>query len=226
VLARELIADLADLVLARSCVRCRRAGRALCGPCLLALRGHAGVHPMAAALPPVTCAVPYDPVGRALIVEYKEHGNRGLAPMLGVLLADAVSVHPPAGSARPCVLVRVPGRPRPVRGFDALGAVTGYAARELRARGLDVTAIAALRVRRRYPELKDLPGHARATAVAGVLAASPSVTRIPRTGSPFIVVVDDVVTTGSTVREAVRALRGEGVTVDAVAAVSAASRDR
>jgi predicted amidophosphoribosyltransferase len=217
----RLLSDLADLVLARGCLACERPGPALCDACLSGLRGRPLPVPLPGPLPPVVAAGAYEDLPGRMVVAYKERGNRALAAPLGVLLADASLVA--AGRARTCSLVPVPGHRRPARGFDALAAVVRHAERALRERGVDARVDRVLAVRTGYRPMKGLGRADRSIEVAGAFSARAPVA--DHRGRPLIV-VDDVVTTGATVTEAVRALARAGVRVDGVAAVAATSRGR
>lgn len=216
--------DLADLVLSRACLECGRLGRAWCGPCLER-------HPrllqveQAPDLPPVACAVRYDGAARRALVEYKEYANRALAPMLGALLAEAIAAHLGQAAVRHAVLVPVPGHRRPARGFDALGAVLTVARRDLAAQHLTVTVVPAVRLAHDPGPIKAMGRAARQRAVAGTMRSDGrQARRLAGLGPVRLLVVDDIVTTGSTARAAVAALRGTGLAVHGVAAVARASR--
>lgn len=219
----DLLTDALDLVLARACLTCGRLGRTLCPDCLTALRGRAGVHPEASGLPTVAAALPYDGPARRILIEYKERANRSLAPMLGVLLADAVRALVPDPAHSGVLLVPVPGHRRPSRGFDALGAIVAGCVRELSAHGCTVRNARVLRTDVPHRALKGMGRDERRAAVTGTFGVDRHVrARLPR--GP-IVVVDDILTTGATAGEAVRALSAIGLTVTGVAVVAAASRD-
>jgi predicted amidophosphoribosyltransferase len=222
VLLPHLVADLADLVLARGCLACERLGPALCEACLARLRGHPTVLQVAAPIPAVVVAGRYDELPGRAVVAYKERGNRALAMPLGVLLADAVAGA--LGPATSCVLIPIPGHPRPARGFDALGGVVRWAVRSLDARGIDARVHRLLLTGSAYRPLKDLGRAERHREIAGAFVARVRDGLVDGHGP--LTLVDDVVTSGATVTEATRTLATAGVRVDAIAAIAAASRDR
>ena len=218
-LARALATDCLDLVLARSCLRCGRLGRVLCPTCLAGLRGQVSQRPLAGGPVPAFAALPYDPVGRELIVDYKERGNRALAPMLGVLLADAVE-----GAARTlgtpaCQLVPVPAHRRSMRGFDALAGIVRSARRELSRRGLEATVVPAIRSTRHGIAMKSLTLAERRAQATTLFRLS----RAPVHPDLPVVVVDDVVTTGSTLLAMCAALATADVPAAAAACITAVS---
>ncbi|KHL16405.1 putative amidophosphoribosyltransferase [Mumia flava] len=243
---------LADLVLGVRCGGCSSPGTRLCGQCRARLRARPVARwpdPPPALLratlaAPPAAALDYTGLVPTVLAAYKEQGRADLGPMLGDLLAVAVltalagAVVPgPDGSAGPppsgdlwsrVVLVPVPSRRAAVRrrGRDAVGDLARQAARRLGSVGLDVRVGTLLRVVRPVADQAGLDARARAENVAGVFG--PRGTHRFRTAAPraTLVVVDDVVTTGATVAEAVRALGGMGATPVAVASVAAARRRR
>lgn len=205
---------------------CDAIGTALCAACLARLRGRVGTVASSPGLPPTTAALSYEDDGSALILEYKERGNRGLAPMLGELLADAIEPH--LRRLRPgSVVVPVPSHRRAARGFDALGGIVGAAGHALAARGRPVLVQPWLESASSYRPLKDLTRAERRHRIEGAFRV-PS--RVRRSGAwpahGGVIVVDDVLTTGATLGEAVRTLTGAGIRVEGVAVVAWASRDR
>lgn len=224
-------ADLADLVLGRACLMCSSPGRSLCGACLGTLRDgrHAGLGDVDDLDPrqgvPLAYSLPYRGVGSTLILAYKEHGHLSLRAPLGVLLADAVvnAVGAPALTGS-IVITPVPSRARPARGFDALAGIVRHAQQELERRHCATEVVPVLRQGRRHGPLKRLDRRQRIRTIHGTMQVRERLrTRLP--AAP-VIVVDDVITSGATVREAVRALVSSGVTVAGVAAVARQERDR
>jgi predicted amidophosphoribosyltransferase len=212
-----------DLLLGAACAGCGRAGRVLCAGCDAALpRGGAPAWP---SPPPPGLVLPYaggayDGMLRELVNQHKEHGVHALAAPLGRVLGDVardLAAH--LGLDR-VDLVPVPSRRAVVRrrGHDPLLRVTRHAAARLRRTGV------AAEVRRLLlpgGEVQDQSGLGAADRAAN-LAGSMTCRRSLRPRS--VLVVDDVLTTGSTVREAQRALEDAGVVVAGVATVAATRR--
>jgi len=221
----DLATDLLDLVLARACLDCERLGRVLCSACLERRRGRIRNQVLPSGLT-ATAALEYVPDGRELVIAYKEHGTRALAPMLGVLLADAIAAARVTAGGAGCLLVPVPSHRRSRRGFDALGGIVRHAVPALRARGLRVEVARPVRGRGAYAPLKKLGREARRTAVAGAFRLdSAVVTRVTAAHRPLLV-VDDVVTTGATVERIAAMLSAAGCPVTGVAAVALVSPGR
>ena len=206
---------LLDLLLPLACAGCGAPGSACCRACV-ALPDPRTVDLGGGLL--CHTAGPYAPVLGKVVVAYKERGRRVLLPVLRELLAGAVST---AAAGGPVVLVGVPASPqgRRERGFDH---VADLLPREL-------PRIRALRVVGRPADSSKLTVEERASNLSGTLAVNPrGVHGLRRlTGYGYrVVLVDDVVTTGATLREAASVLTGAGVPVAACAAVAATVRRR
>ena len=221
-----------DLLLGSHCVGCARPGRLLCHGCRARLpeapfvaRPRPG--PPGLVLP--VAAAAYDGVVRAMVLGHKEDGLHALRRPLGELLAGAVAVAAVATAADgPLVLVPVPSRAATVRsrGHDPTYAVCRVAAGLLRAAGLEVIAWPLLRLRSGVVDQSGLDAAARAANLGGSMACGAPRLRALARRHPraHLVVCDDVLTTGSTAREAQRALTEVGLGVAAVAVVAATPR--
>ncbi len=213
----------ADLLLGARCPGCDRPGARVCPACL----AEVGADPVAPA-PRPTCpelpvwaAGPYAGVTRRLLTALKERHRESLTGLLGRRLAAAVAGLALARDvADRLVLVPVPSRPQAVRerSYDAVAGLATTAARRLHGVGLDVSTRPLLRHTRRVADQAGLTTDERRRNLAGALAAAG-----PVRGS-LVVVVDDIVTTGATVAEAVRALRQAGCAVLGAAAVASTTR--
>jgi len=202
-----------DLLLPQRCVACGCEGAPLCDGCrarLVLLRGTVCSRcGYPTAWPVERCgecagrrisfasaraAVAYNEVARALVGAWKERGLRRLAELAADLVADVV----PRPEA--LVLAHVPGEPDRVgwRGVDApreLAAALG---------GRWGIPVAPLLVRTRHARRQR--GLSRAERRANVREAFRARGRLPRQ----VALVDDVLTTGSTVLAAATELRRAG----------------
>jgi len=156
-----------------------------------------------------------------MVNQHKEHGVLALAAPLGRVLSDVVRdlLDTPAG----VLLVPVPSRRAVVRrrGHDPLLRITRHAAVRLRRTGVDATVRRLLVPARLVLDQADLNATDRATNLQFSMRC-----RRPRPSDAraSVVVVDDVLTTGSTAREAQRALEHAGLPVAGVATVAATRR--
>jgi predicted amidophosphoribosyltransferase len=219
-----------DLLLGTACVGCSSPGRALCAACEASLprAGHlAWPTPSPPGLAPPFSGGEYDGLLKALVNAHKERGAFSLATPLGRVLGDVVrclldlAEWPPSA---PVCLVPVPSRPAVVRrrGHDPLLRVARAAAARLRAQGAPATVARLLVPGAVVQDQAGLDAAARASNLAGSMRAAPRRTASRRPGG--VVVVDDVLTTGATAREAQRALEAAGVPVLGIATVAATRR--
>jgi predicted amidophosphoribosyltransferase len=175
----------------------------------------------------VASATPYAGACRRLLLACKEHGRAELAPTLADLLARAVAGAALRGGVRPGRTVRMVPIPSRTRNRRARGADLGLelacaAAAALRARGWVVRVTTDLRHCRDSADQAGLSRSERAHNLEGTLAAA----RARRPDGSVLVLVDDILTTGATLREAARALRIGGHTVAGAATVATTERGR
>ncbi len=221
-----LLADVADLILGRSCLGCDTPGPSLCPDCLRTLRRCLVVQPGSGRMPTVVSCARYDGLAQRSVIAYKEHANRSLARPLGLMLADSVREIARQRDLGAVTLVPVPGHRRGDRGFDALGGIARQAGGALEAAGIRAPIGRLLRPVADYSPLKGLGRDARFDRVAGAFRAAPTARTRGRRHAGPVVVVDDVITTGATVTEAVRVLLGAGLPVVGVATVAATPAGR
>jgi predicted amidophosphoribosyltransferase len=221
---------LLDLLLPEPCAGCGGLPRLLCDGCraLLDERARpAAPWPRPAGLPAPWAVARYEGAVRAMIVAHKESGRIGLAGPLGAalargVLAAAIDAAGSAGVGGLVLVVPVPSTRAAVRrrGHDSMLRITTAAVSALRARGVPVRRVDALAHGRPVADQKGLRMTGRAANLAGAL-------RVARPGAVAgrrVVVVDDIMTTGSTLAEAARALRVAGAEVPAAAVIAATPR--
>lgn len=225
----DLTTAAVDLLLGAACPGCGRAARMLCPACAEEITPC----PTLVRTRPFPVAASGEHVGilRMAIVAWKEQGRSVLLrPLAHLLAASVVEVIAgrsiPGGGARPwaangrIVLVPVPTsrRSRRARGADVVDELSRCAAGLLRGAGVDVTVRQALTPVRRTVDQSGLGARERARNLDGAftLRSSAGPAGVPGRGRQTalagrdVVVVDDIVTTGATLREAVRALTAAG----------------
>ncbi|GAA3898248.1 ComF family protein [Microbacterium invictum] len=200
---RASLAEALSLVFPTWCAGCDELDVSLCGACAAALQPH----PAARRLDgfEVRSALPFDGVAARVIRAYKQEGRTGLARPLGAALAAAVGT-----VDADTVIVPVPSSRAAIRR-------RGYRVAELLARRADLAPRRLLHPAAVAADQRELGREARAANVHGTLRAGP-------VAGLRVIVVDDVVTTGATLSEAVRVLRTAGADVLRAATVAATAR--
>lgn len=165
----------------------------------------------------------YDGPLRGLVIAHKERSRFALARPLGRVLAGAVVATACEGT-RPVVLVPVPSVAAVVRGrgHDPVLRMTRQAAGALRREGRQVAVRRLLVPARVVADQAGLGAEERGRNLQGAYRARPGAAA-SALGRP-VIVVDDVVTTGATAREAQRALEQAGLPVLAIVVVAATQR--
>jgi predicted amidophosphoribosyltransferase len=233
---------LLDRLFDSDCAGCRAPGRLVCRSCLTLLVGPAAPawpDPVPAGLPEPWAVTGYAGPARAILLAYKERATSGLASVLASSLANAVVAAADQSLAersaadddvsgpttRPgLVLVPVPSsrRARRERADDVVLRLARGAAARLRRSGIDARVVAALHHVREVRDSAGLSADERAanlTAAFGLRRGAG-----PALDGVSVVLVDDVITTGSTLSESARVLRGCGAVVTGAATVAATKR--
>lgn len=172
-------------------------------------------------------------VARSLIA-WKEAGrfrlehpwSLALAHVISTVISTVVTARAAPGALPPdpVHLVPVPTDPAHVRerGADPMRDLTRRTAHLLRRAGLDTRCRPILARRRATRDQAGLSAEERRSNVAGAFECRPRVPRRqPRQATSLTVVVDDIITTGASADEAVRALRHAGIEVAGIAVVAA-----
>jgi predicted amidophosphoribosyltransferase len=226
---------LALLALPR-CAGCGQVGIVLCDPCRTALEGVPTRVPVPAwpGAPPAAACAPYQGSVATCLNAWKERGRHDLEPILGAVLGRSVAAvagrtDAHRGAGRPgtsLLLVPVPSSraARRRRGADGVRRLAQHAARRLRAGGVPVRVLPALRLTRRVADQAGLTAGQRATNLGGAFAVRAGAARL--LAGRRVVVVDDVLTTGATLREAARAVAACDGRVVGLACVSVTRRRR
>ena len=211
---RDAILDAMAVLLPVSCAGCGADDRALCGAC----RGQLAPEPVLRSLDdgtPVWAALAYDGVVRRVILGLKEQGRTDVAKTLAVSLASAVNcaaLHAAEQAPGELELV-VPPVSRASfrrRGYDPVRLLA-------RAAALPRPARVLVNLHERASQ-KTLDRAQRGTNLAGSMGSYRALH-----GRRFLV-LDDVITTGATLSEVIRALRESGAEVVGAAVVAATPR--
>ncbi|WP_067534871.1 ComF family protein [Nocardia crassostreae] len=206
--------ELLDLMLPRSCGGCGVSGTGGCAECAGALAAPPiRIRPRADPGVPCWALAGYRGAPRRAVLAAKEHRRGDLAGPLGLALARGLDHL--RDTARPLILVPAPSRRAAARrrGGDPVVRAARVAASWLP----DCRMFGILRMRPGVRDSVGLDSGDRQHNLSGRVMVVPG---CPPTGwfvaNAEVVLVDDVLTTGTTMRESVRALTGAGVTVRAV----------
>ncbi|WP_040837512.1 ComF family protein [Nocardia brevicatena] len=206
---------LLDLVLPVLCGGCGRPGTGWCGECAESLAG-----PPLRVRPRIDPGVPcwalsrYGGPARQAVLSAKERGRRDLADPLGAALANGLARL--CALDRPLVLIPAPSRSAAARrrGGDPVLRMARAAARRLDPGCLGgCQVVPSLRLWWGVRDSAGLPAQRRRHNLQGrVIAAA-----IPRKpANTQVVLVDDVLTTGTTATVSIHALSRVGTYVDGV----------
>jgi predicted amidophosphoribosyltransferase len=191
------------MLFSNGCTVCGRPGEGLCHPCRFSLASIDPTH----SSPGISAAFPFDGVARDLIVALKFRHRRACAGVLADQMVRRLRLgHVDVVTWAPTSLRRVHRR-----GYDQAEAIARAVARRL-----------GVPCRRLLYRAHSTPqtGKSRTERLIG-----PSFRAKRPRRSLAVLVVDDVVTTGATLRAASAALRAAGVTrVELAAAASAQLR--
>jgi ComF family protein len=222
------LAAAGDLLLGASCHGCGQPWWGICPGCrqLIASRKPFVTAPVPCpdGFPMTVTSSPYDRLLRRVINAHKERQalilTRFLAERLALSVQALLVTKPYAVPVRKIILVPIPSAARTVRqrGFDATHAMARLAARHLRVR-YPITVRSALAQARSVADQAGLDARARQQNLAGAFRLRRSI----KTGAA-VVLVDDLVTTGSSLTEAARVLREAGIPVLGAATVAATVR--
>jgi predicted amidophosphoribosyltransferase len=222
-----ILTDLLDLVLPATCAGCDGpATGPLCEPCRVALAGarpgRTRPVPEPPGLPPVFALAAYAGSVRRMLIQYKERNRHELTPVLGGLLARVVVAATP-GLAGPLTLVPVPATAAAARRRygDHIGRLAHDAAGALRRRGVQAGVAELLRALPKREDSAELTAAERAR-VAGQAFAMRGGRRAP---GGAVILLDDIITTGSTLAASTARLAAAGVRVDRVAVLAATQRE-
>lgn len=214
-------AGLLDLLLPRECGGCGRTGTLWCRECAELMRDHpVQLSPRVDPGVPVWALGRYDGPRRRSVIEMKERGRRDLSTPLGIAVAGALATlerwgELGAGIRDPIVLVPAPTRARAARsrGGDPVRLIA-ESVREMRETGSAVARpIRVCPILRMTRGVRDSVGLSAADRVTNVNGrVSLDTTAISSMAQDCdIVVLDDVLTTGATAAESVRALSLSGI---------------
>jgi ComF family protein len=209
---RRLTAATLDLAFPAVCSGCGREGPPLCGACLPALDARLGLPggtplglpaDIPAPLLQLDWCAPFAGVVRDGLHDLKYKGERRLAEPFGVAVARRWARV--GTGAQVVVAVPVHADRERQRGYDQAALIAAVAGRELR-----LPVIRALARRRATIAQFELGRDRRATNVAGAFGLRDGGAAPTGVVGRWVLLVDDVVTTGATLAACATALRDAG----------------
>ena len=212
---REALLDALAVLLPVECAGCGTWDRGVCDACRECLAPAVTVREVGARHPeeqlPVWAGLPYDGVARAVMLAFKAQQRMDAARVLAPALAEAVRAAATVVGISGVELVAVPGTRAGYRrrGYDPVQLLIARA-------GLGASRVFA--PARPHAAQKRLGVDERDRNLRGTFRTRQSV------AGRRILLIDDVVTTGATLREAARVLREGGAEVLGAAAVASTER--
>jgi predicted amidophosphoribosyltransferase len=203
--------SLVELIFPSRCIGCSQLGISICSICRKNWHPHI-YHRTLNVLGnsyPVTSAIEYSPIASRVLLRAKE-SNQSAADQL-LISAIAHSLRHFTKKYGRGNLVAIPSRRSASRkrGRDFMQEITKSVATIEQVNTLEI-----LQHQRAVKDQSRLNSHQRASNIAGAFSTSINLSKsaIPGNMGPLII-VDDLVTTGATLAEAIRALRTTGFTV-------------
>ena len=212
----NLLRSLADTLVPPTCVGCQTPGAFWCSRCAKQL--DLSIRPAVPGLSLVCAAGRYEGAVIRLIHAWKEDSAAVLDSALAPPLAMSIAAVMITRELHRAVVVPIPSTPaaRRRRQGEPLARLTDIACELLRARRVDVELLHALRTTRGRRDQSELDIVQRSANMQHAM------TCVQRPSGP-VIVVDDIVTSGATLREAHRAL-GPATPISGYATVAATPR--
>ncbi|MFM7145863.1 MAG: ComF family protein [Actinomycetales bacterium] len=211
-------ADVADLVLGRRCAVCDQGSGILCSSCWVALLAHRPYTPRLPGLQ-VVSAWPYQGAGGKVLLAYKERGSRDLVHPLAIALARCLTVI----SDQPLAVIPMPAHQHSIteRGFDVVAAIAQQACHMLVRAGHPAWLLPVLAWVGQSPRQVGRGRRERLNLASTQFRVCPGV-EVSQSPTPTrVVLVDDVVTTGATLRAARASLSAHGLLASVQATIAA-----
>ncbi|WP_438855303.1 ComF family protein [Agromyces sp. M3QZ16-3] len=204
--APEALLDAFALLLPIACAGCGEPDRGLCDGCRGALVAQPFRTESQGAGPETWAALDYGGTAARVIRAFKDEGRTDAARVLGSSLRQCLAAAVGALDARPREIAVVPSTAgaRRVRGYEPVRMLVRHAG---------FAPVDVLRAGARVDQAV-LGREARRANSEGSFVA-----RRPLAGRRFVL-VDDIVTTGSTLADATRAIREAGGSVDAISVLA------
>ena len=213
----QLISDLKYLLFPTRCFGCRDLGYSICSNCRKLWNPH--IYKSTIADLAVYSAIPYSPVAKNILLSAKEQSIKSADQLVRSAMAASLQVlfqkYPNSA------LVPIPSAPASNRrrGRDFINEMAIFVAKDM-----GVGVLPLLEQQRLVRDQSKLNIASRRENLAMALSIKPQLRG--NYSSESVVILDDLVTTGSTINEANRALTKAGFKVQAAATACVALRRR
>jgi predicted amidophosphoribosyltransferase len=213
----QLLSDLKYLLFPTRCFGCRELGYSICSRCRKLWNPH--LYQSAIVNLAVYSAIPYSPVAKNILLAAKEQSIKSADQL--VLGAMAAALQCLFQKYPNCALVPIPSGPASNRrrGRDFINEMARLVAKDM-----GVGVLPVLQHQRSVRDQSKLNIASRRENLAMALSIKPQFRG--NYSSENVVILDDLVTTGSTINEANRALTRAGFKVQAAATACVALRRR
>lgn len=215
------ISALSDLINPPKCICCKKYGKDICDECVIPWQAQA-IETRLSAIP-FSTVVKYDQFATPVILAAKEFGSQRaitlLTTALDTALRDALR-----GSWRELMLINIPSRPAAnrKRGRDHSLELVRRLVNLNKCSDRTISHMQIFRHNRRVKDQANLDVRARYDNLHNSLSVKPEL--LPWLAGKDFIIVDDVVTSGATATEAIRALQQVGITPFWVIAAAANPR--
>lgn len=209
-----MFSSLTSLLFPPSCLHCRQPLQTLaplCAPCSFMISRTRSVSKIEQV--PHWFSAGYNEVSASIILQAKEENNS----LARSFLAELISAHISDPSA---LLIPVPSRRSANRSRGFRHATLLAEAAIVLAGGNKRQVIDCLRINARIRDQSGLTQHQRMENLDGKVSVK--IPRGFRLNSQSILIIDDLVTSGASAREAIRALRAENIAITGVISACAA----
>ncbi len=207
----KILEDFAQILFPVRCFGCARLGLTLCASCRK--RWHPHAYRTFVANIPVYSSVSYSPVAKKILLSAKENGHSEADQLLVTALMHALNSIPMLGTTSFLVPIPASRSSKRRRGRDFVAELTHAISQES-----GIPMVKLLELKRKVRDQSKLNARGRSRNLSGAIGIIERAQAFSFSGSDAIL-VDDLVTTGSTLSEGVRALTSGGIAV--VACVTA-----
>jgi predicted amidophosphoribosyltransferase len=203
--------NMAELIFPSRCIGCSQLGISICSLCRKSWHPHIYHRDLSilSQTYPVVSAVKYSPIASKVLLSAKESGQSAADQLLISAISHALTFF--AKKYGTGDLVGIPSRKSATRkrGRNFMVEITKSVAKAESIKALDI-----LQHTRSVRDQSQLDSEQRSRNIAGALTASKNSSKLDSHGNTGpLIIVDDLITTGATLAEAIRALRTAGYAV-------------